>query len=334
VDGRFVVTTLDYHTAGEPFRIVTGGVDPIPGATMLEKRRHAQERLDHVRALLVNEPRGHADMYGCFVTEPVAEGSDLGVLFFHNAGFSTACGHGTIALATAALETGMLPAHEPETELHVDAPSGTLPVTAAVEDGRVSGVRFRNVPAYVHAEGVVVETRRGRLAVDLAYGGAFYAAVSAEAAGLAVEPVALPALIELGREIKHGLEARLEVVHPEEPQLRDVYGVIFFAEEGEGPLTQRNVTVFADGEVDRSPCGSGTSARLALLHRGGRLASGETLRHLSVVGTEFEGRIVGETEVAGRPAVVTEISGSAHLTGRHEFVLEPDDPLGTGFVLR
>ena len=327
-----MVTTLDYHTAGEPFRIVTGGVDAIPGATILEKRRYAEEHLDHVRAFLVNEPRGHADMYGCFVTEPTAEGSDLGVLFFHNAGFSTACGHGTIALATAALETGMLPASEPETELRIDVPSGTLPVTARVADGRVGSVSFRNVAAFVHAIDVPVETTRGRLVVDVAYGGAFYASLPAASAGLAVEPGRLPELIELGRELKHALEAEFEIAHPHEPELRGVYGVIVF--DAPERLAQRNVTVFADGEVDRSPCGSGTSARLAILHARGELETGETLLHRSIIGTEFTGRVVEEAEVAGRPAVVTEIGGEAHLTGRHEFVLKPGDPLGTGFLLR
>jgi proline racemase len=323
-----LVTTVDYHTAGEPFRIVTGGIGPIPGATILEKRRHAQERLDRVRALLVNEPRGHADMYGCFVTEPTSADGDLGVLFFHNAGFSTACGHGTIALATAALETGMVEAREPETELVIDAPSGSLPVTVSIRDGEVQGVRFRNVPSFVWGHGLSA----AGLDVDVAYGGAFYASVRAADAGLAVDPRDLPRLIELGREVKRALEAEHEIAHPEEPELRDVYGVIFWQEEG--PLVQRNVTVFADGEVDRSPCGSGTSARLALLHAAGEIREGETLRHLGIVGTEFEGRVVGETEVAGRAAVVTEVAGTAHLTGYHQFVLERDDPLGTGFLLR
>ena len=325
-----IVSTIDYHTAGEPFRIVTGGVGPIPGRTILEKRRHAAERLDRVRQLLVNEPRGHADMYGCFVTEPEDEDGDLGVVFFHNAGYSTACGHGTIALATAALESGMLPAHEPETELVIDAPSGRLPVVVSVEGGRVRGVRFRNVPSFVAAEGV----RVGEWTIDVAFGGAFYASV--EVPGRVV-PGELPRLIEAGRELKRALEAEREWVHPLEPELRDIYGVVFWQEEKAGTngvLTQRNVTVFADGEVDRSPCGSGTSARLALLDRAGGLVRGEALRHLSVVGTEFEGRVVGEAEVAGEPAVVTEIAGSAHLTGFHQFVLEPDDELGTGFLLR
>jgi proline racemase len=331
---RLVVSTVDYHTAGEPFRIVTGGVGPIPGATILDKRRHAQEHLDHVRALLVNEPRGHADMYGCFVTEPVAEGSDLGVLFFHNAGFSTACGHGTIALAAYALDSGLIAADEPETKLTIDVPSGTLPVTAAVDGGRVGAVRFRNVPSFVHAEGIEVRTSRGDLTVDVAYGGAFYASVDPRDAGLEIDAASLPRLIELGRELKQGVDAQGEPVHPEEPELHGVYGVIFVADVSERPLVQRNVTVFADGEVDRSPCGSGTSARLALLHRQARLGVGDPLLHRSIVDTEFEGRIVAETEVAGRPAVITEVAGSAHLTGRHEFVLDADDPLGTGFLLR
>jgi proline racemase len=311
------IATIDYHTGGEPFRIVTGGVESIPGGTILAKRRHAQEQLDEVRRLLVNEPRGHADMYGCFVTEPEDGRADLGVLFFHNAGFSTACGHGTIALVTWALESGRLEAREPETRVVVDVPSGRLETWARVEDGDVRSVRFRNVPAFVHSPGV-------------AFGGAFYASVEER-----VEPEELPRLIEEGRRVKRELEAEREIVHPLEPELRDVYGVIFWQHEHDGPpLVQRNVTVFADGEVDRSPCGSGTSARLAVLAAEGTLGPGEELVHRSIVGSEFRARVVGETEVAGIPAVVTEVEGSAHLTGTHDFVLEPQDELGLGFLLR
>jgi proline racemase len=322
-----IVTAIDYHTAGEPFRIVNGGVGPIRGETMLEKRRYALEHLDHVRRLLVCEPRGHADMYGCFLTDPVDDGADLGVLFFHNAGYSTACGHGTIALATAALETGLLPAEEPETKLTLDVPSGRLPVVATVEDGRVRRVRFTNVPSFVYLEQLEAKTTRGTVVADVAYGGAFYAFVPAAAVGLSVEPAHVNEFIALGREIKSAIEAEHAVVHPLEPELRDIYGVMFWN-------GRRNVTVFADGEVDRSPCGSGTSARLALLDKAGTLARGETFVHESVIGTEFEARVVGDAEVGDYPAVITEVSGSAHLTGFHQFVLEPDDPLGTGFLLR
>jgi proline racemase len=312
-----LIETVDYHTGGEPFRIVTGGVPPLEGQTILDKRRWAAEHLDHVRRLLVYEPRGHADMYGCFVTEPEDEGADLGVVFFHNAGYSTACGHGTIALVTWAIESGLVAGPE----VVVDVLSGRLTTRASVEDGRVLSVRFRNVPAFVQARGLEAAGRQ----VDVAFGGAFYASLQEH-----VEPAELPRLIELGREIKADLERDHEIVHPREPELNGVYGVIFWQEEGEAPLTQRNVTVFADGEVDRSPCGSGTSARLALLHDEERLAIGEPLRHLSIVGSEFTGRIVEETA----ESVVTEVEGSAHLTGRHEFVLEPDDELGEGFLLR
>jgi len=319
------IRTVDYHTGGEPFRIVVGGVEPLRGATILDKRRDALGRLDHVRRLLVFEPRGHADMYGCHVVEPNDSGADLGVVFFHNAGYSTACGHGTIALVTWALDEGILPRTEGENRVVVDVPSGRLETWARVEDGRVRSVRFRNVPAYVWAEELAVGGRR----VDVSFGGAFYASLEER-----VDPGELPRLIELGRELKRAIEAEHDLVHPLEPELRDVYGVIFWQDEGELPLTQRNVTVFADGEVDRSPCGSGTSARLALLDRSGRLPRGEELRHLSIVGSEFRARVVDDADVAGIPAVVTEVEGSAHRTGKHVFELDSDDPLGDGFLLR
>jgi proline racemase len=322
------VETVDYHTAGEPFRIVTGGVPPLEGKTILDKRRFAAERLDEVRRLLVYEPRGHADMYGCHVTEPEDDGADLGVVFFHNAGYSTACGHGTIALVTWAIESGRVSGGDSETRVVVDVPSGRLQTFARMQDGHVTAVRFRNVPAFVVAR----DLEAAGLAVDVSFGGAFYASVEAP---FPVEPGNLARFIELGREVKRELERAREFVHPLEPELRDVYGVTFWqAEEVGPPLVQRNVTVFADGEVDRSPCGSGTSARLALLEATGELARGEELLHRSIIGTEFLARVVGDAEVGGMPAVVTEVEGSAHYTGRHEFSLESADPLGEGFLLR
>ena len=320
------IGAVDYHTGGEPFRIVTGGVETPRGASILDRRRDALERLDHVRRLLVFEPRGHADMYGCFVVPPNDAGADLGVVFFHNAGYSTACGHGTIALVTWALDEGVVERHEGDNHVVVDVPSGRLDTWAQVYDGRVRSVRFRNVPAFVHAEGLVLGDGT---TVDVAFGGAFYASLPER-----VERGELPRLIARGRELKCLIEAEREIVHPLEPELRDVYGVIFWQDEGESPLTQRNVTVFADGEVDRSPCGSGTSARLALLDRQGRLPRGAELRHRSIVGSEFRARVVGEADVAGVPGVVTEVEGSAFRTGEHVFTLDPDDPLAEGFLLR
>jgi len=320
-----VVSVVDYHTGGEPFRIVTGGVPPLEGGTILERRRFARDRLDRFRRLLVHEPRGHADMYGCHVVPPNDDGADLGVVFFHNEGYSTACGHGTIALVTWALDEGVVERREGENRVVVDVPSGRLETWARVEEGRVRSVRFRNVPAFVRAERIEAAGR----VVDVAFGGAFYASLEER-----VEPRELPRLIELGRAIKAAIEAEHEVVHPLEPELRGIYGVIFWRDEADTPLTQRNVTVFADGEVDRSPCGSGTSARLALLDAQRRLPRGDVLRHLSIVGSEFTGRVVGTADVAGLDAVVTEVEGSAFRTGRADFDLDPDDPLGEGFLLR
>jgi proline racemase len=322
------VQTVDYHTAGEPFRIVTGGVPPLEGRTILDKRRFAAERLDAFRRLLVHEPRGHADMYGCFVVEPEDDGADLGVVFFHNAGYSTACGHGTIALVTWALESGRLDRGDGARRVVVDVPSGRLETVARMENGRVSSVRFTNVPSYVEATGL----EAAGLPVDVAFGGAFYASVEAP---IPVVPDNLTRFIEVGRRIKQELEVASEFAHPLEPELRDIYGVIFWQrEDGGPPLTQRNVTVFADGEIDRSPCGSGTSARLALLDASGELPRGQELRHVGIIGTEFRARVIGDDEVGGRAAVITEVEGSAHYTGRHEFALDPADPLPDGFLLR
>jgi proline racemase len=264
-------------------------------------------------------------MYGCHVVPGNDDGADLGVVFFHNAGYSTACGHGTIALVTWALDEGIVERSEGENRVVVDVPSGRLETVAVVAEGRVRSVTFRNVPSFVWA----TDVRVGDVVVDIAFGGAFYASLQER-----VEPGELPRLIELGREIQRGLEAEHEIVHPVEPELRDVYGVIFWQPEAGSPATQRNVTVFADGEVDRSPCGSGTSARLALLDAAGTLPRGEVLRHLSIVGSEFTGRVVSETEVEGRAAVVTEVTGSAFRTGEATFVLDPEDSLGEGFLLR
>ncbi|MGZ8688073.1 MAG: proline racemase family protein, partial [Gaiellaceae bacterium] len=269
---------------------------------------------------------GHADMYGCHVVPPNDDGADLGVVFFHNAGYSTACGHGTIALVTWALDEGIVERREGVNRVVVDVPSGRLETWASVEDGLVRSVRFRNVPAFVWATGV----RVGAQEVDIAFGGAFYASLEER-----VHPSQLSRLIELGREIKRELESAHRIVHPLEPELRDVYGVIFWQSEDDGPpLSQRNVTVFADGEVDRSPCGSGTSARLALLDASRQLPRGAPLHHLSIVGSEFTGRVVAEAEVAGRPAVLTEVEGAAYRTGAATFALDPRDPLGEGFLLR
>ncbi len=349
------VRTVDYHTAGEPFRIVLGGVPDIPGATVLERRACAQthQEVDVVRRLLCHEPRGHADMYGCFLVPPDAvspepasgaatsEPAHLGVLFWHKDGYSTACGHGTIALGAWAVHSGLVAADpDGETEVRLDVPSGRVVARVQCRGGAVRAVTFRNVPSYVIARGVEVRTARGDVHADLAYGGAIYACLPASAVGLAVRPEDYAALIAIGRQIKWALNDHPGARHPDDDRLSGVYGTILFDDLGdsEDPLPpgvhQRNVTVFADGEVDRSPCGSGTAARLALLTAQQRLAEGTILTHDSIIGTRFTAVVARSGQHGGRPFVVPEVTGTAHRTGEHTFILDADDELGTGFVLR
>ena len=321
--------TTDYHTAGEPFRIVTSGAPDIPGTTVRDRREHAaaSEEVDAVRQLLCHEPRGHADMYGCFLVPPDDDGAALGVLFWHKDGYSTACGHGTIALGAWAVESGRVAAPaDGETDVTIDVPSGRVTACVTTADGRVASVAFRNVPSFVIARGVAAAGTE----VDVAYGGAIYASVPAASFGLRVAPESLPELIAAGREVKAALAGSPAARHPGDDRLSGIYGTILY--EDAGDLHQRNVTIFADGEVDRSPCGSGTSARCALLAADGALPPGATLRHDSIVGTTFLARVIGEPDDQG--AVLTEVEGMAYRTGEHRFVLDPDDPLGTGFVLR
>jgi proline racemase len=330
---RALVSTVDYHTAGEPFRIVTGGVPSLPGATVADRRVHAAAHLDHVRQLLVREPRGHGGMYGCFVTPPDDNGAEFGAVFFHQSGFSTACGHGTIALATWAADAGLVAADAGA--FSIDVPSGRIGVQVRRgSDGRAGAVSFCNVPAWVHQRGIRLPVPSGAVTVDIAFGGAFYAALPASALGLRVTLACLPQLVEAGRLIQARLDSAGAARHGADDRLSGIYGVILYEDlPGEaGCLVQRNVTVFGDGQIDRSPCGSGTTARLALL-AGHGLAEGQTLVHESIIGTRFEARIVGMATERDRSAVVTEVTGSASMTGLHQFVLDPGDPLGTGFSL-
>ncbi|WP_441247098.1 proline racemase family protein [Kitasatospora sp. McL0602] len=341
--GLRVIETVDYHAAGEPFRIVTAGLPPVAGDTVAERRAIALGAggtataprpgpLDEVRQLLTREPRGHAGMYGGFVVPPDDSEAHLGVLFWHKDGYSTACGHGTIALGAWAVDSGLVAAPEDGTaRVRIDVPSGRVSAAVHREAGRTTAVTFRNVPTAVSARGLAVATSRGTVSVDLAHSGACYASVSATALGLTVGLADLPELTAVAREIRAALAAEPATRHATDPRLSGVYGVILhedLPDTPEGP-SQRNVTVFADGQIDRSPCGSGTSARLALLAAEGRLAAGDVLRHESVIGTVFTGRLAGEH----RDGVITEVTGTAHRTGEHRFVLDPHDMLGTGFLL-
>ena len=321
------IATTDYHTAGEPFRIVAEGVLDIPGATVRDRRgaAAASGEVERVRRMLCHEPRGHADMYGGFLVPPDDDGADFGVLFWHKDGYSTACGHGTIALGAWAVESGRVPAPaDGEVDVTIDVPSGRVVATVRRRAGVIESVAFRNVPAFVVARGVAA----GDVEVDIAYGGALYAFASAAQVGLRVVPDDLPALIAAGRAVKAALAGSDVARHPEDDRLSGIYGTVLTEELG--PLHHRNVAIFADGEVDRSPTGSATSARTALLATDGSLGDGQTWRNDSIVGTTFHARVIGEAP----GGLLTEVEGTAFRTGEHRFFLDPRDPLGTGFVLR
>ncbi|HSO49073.1 MAG TPA: proline racemase family protein [Acidimicrobiia bacterium] len=329
------VVTIDSHTAGEPFRVVVGGTPPIPGATMIERRRFAQEHLDVLRRALMWEPRGHADMYGGLIGSPTDPSSDLSVLFIHNEGFSTMCGHGIIALTKVVLDTGILPRTEPETVIRIDTPAGQIVATATVADGVVGNVRFRNVPSFVvDLDNTVEVPGLGPVRYDLAFGGAFYAYVHAADLGIPLLPAATNLLIEAGRAIKEAVIGSRTIPHPGEPDLGFLYGVIFVGPAEDPAHHSRNVCVFAEAEVDRSPTGTGVSGWLAIHHARGELGVGDTVTIESIVGSTFTGTVIETTEFEGLAAVIPEVAGTAHITGRNELWLDPDDVLGAGFLLR
>jgi len=335
------VETVDYHTAGEPFRIVARPPVQFPGATVAEKRALAitDPTIDRLRKVLCFEPRGHADMYGGFITPADDDGAHFGVLFWHKDGFSTACGHGTIALGAWAIDTGLVEA-DPSgtTDVIIDVPSGRVTARVRTDDrGRSTSAEFVNVASRLVAEDVSVTTTRGACQVALGWGGALYACLDVASAGLRVAPEDLNALIALGREVKAALADDPRIQHPNDPRLNGVYGTVLFEDLGTlptGELHQRNVTVFADGQVDRSPCGSGTAARVAVLHATGALRDGQDLVHDSIVGTRFHARVEETTTVHGEPAVVPVVTGNAYKVAQSTFVVDPRDELTPGFVLR
>jgi proline racemase len=316
-----IYQTIDMHTAGEPLRLIVSGVPLIPGSTMLDKRAYFREHLDHIRRVLMFEPRGHNDMYGCVITPPVSPQSDMGVLFMHNEGFSTMCGHGIIAVVTYAVQNGLVrdPAH-----IRIDSPAGLVKARANVDGERVMSVSFENVPSFVFKQGLNL----AGIPAEIAFGGAFY--VLAESP-LPITGSNLSELRALGMKMKREAERSLDVIHPDEPGLRGIYGTIFTSAPSETGAHRRNVTIFAEGEADRSPCGTGTCAVMASRFVHGLLHENAPFVHESIVGTAFTGRVMGRTKVHSYDAVIPEVEGSAFITGYHTFVVDPNDPVANGF---
>lgn len=327
------ITAIDAHTAGEPLRIITGGWPEMPGDTILAKRRYAREQLDHLRTALMWEPRGHADMYGCIPTEPTTPDGTLGVLFLHNEGFSTMCGHGVIGLVKVGIETGLL---APDPVVRLDTPAGR--VTAYPHyagGGHVTHVSFHNVPSFVYALDQWVDVPDfGRVRYDVAFGGAFYAYVQSDELGIELTPENYRELIDLGMRIKRAVMDAHIPQHPFEPDLSLLYGTIFVGPPHDPANHSREVAIFADGEVDRSPTGTGVSGRAALHYAKGEIGMGEIFVVESILGTTFSGKVVEEAEFGPYAAVIPEISGTAHVMGRNELLIDPADVLRDGFLLR
>jgi len=329
------ITTIDLHTAGEPFRAILSGAPELPGDTILAKRRWAQEHLETLRRALMWEPRGHADMYGGLVIPPVSTAADLAVLFLHNDGYSTMCGHGIIALATLAVETGIVEVDEPETRIGIDTPAGFVEASVSVDAGRAGRVRFRNVASFAAALDQRIDVPElGTISYDLAFGGAFYAYVDASSVDLVCDPRDIGRAIEKGRAIKRAIAGSVEINHPFEADLGFLYGVVFTGPPAQSGSHSRNICIFADGEVDRSPTGTSVSARLALHHARGEIKPGQRIVFESPIGTRFGGTVAETARFGSHEAVIPEIDGSAFITGRHEFLIDPADPLSAGFLLR
>jgi trans-L-3-hydroxyproline dehydratase len=328
--------TVEMHTGGEPVRIVVSGYPPIPGATILAKRRHAREHLDHLRRLLMFEPRGHVDMYGVIPVEPDLPEADLAVLFMHNEGYSTMCGHAVIALGRWAVDSGRVPPREPETPVAIQCPCGLVRARVSIENGRAGAVAFASVPAFAFALDAAVEVPgAGRVVLDIGYGGAFYAVLPAARFGLDVRRSPTRALVDAAAVVTEAARAQMPLSHPDDPDLAFLYGTILTdGADAWSDAASANICVFAAREVDRSPTGSGVTARLALQHARGQIRPGQIRRFESITGAIFTGQVLRETRCGPHAAIVAEVSGRAHYTGTARFTLEPDDDIGRGFLLR
>ncbi|WP_174614800.1 proline racemase family protein [Virgibacillus ihumii] len=333
MDFNRIISTVDLHVAGEPLRIITSGIPPIKGGTQPEKRSYCIKHLDDLRKTLMNEPRGHHGMYGCIITPPATEQADFGVLFIHNEGWSTMCGHGIIAVVTMVIETGHFTVEGNQRKFTIDSPAGQVVAYARCEGQRVIDVSFENVASFVYEKDFPVDIDGKAFTVDIVFGGAFYAIIDSAELKLQLDNASLPNLQSLGMKIKHNIEANLDVKHPLQEDLNGIYGVIFSGNPTNKEADLKNVTIFADHQIDRSPCGTGTSARVALLYANGELKKGEPFVHESITGGVFQSEVLSETEVESFEAVKPKISGTASITAFNQFVVDERDIMPEGFLL-
>lgn len=331
---KHVFRTVDTHTAGQPTRTVVSGLPPIPGKTMEEKLLYAKEKYDWVRTLLMCEPRGSNVMSGAILTEPCSPGTDVGVLYMEVGGWMPMCGHDTIGVGTALVECGMVKVAEPYTELKLDTAAGVVTLKIKVSGQKAETVSFVNAPAFMLRSQETVDTKEyGKVTVDIGYGGNFYAIVDVQAVGLDLKRENYRSLIDAGNLLKTYINEQLPVVHPEKPFINETNHIEFIGPSDTPGVYNKDAVVFPPGDIDRSPCGTGTSARCAQLVAEGKLRVGESFVHESFIGSLFRCKAVKETEVAGIPAVIPEVTGSAYMMGMSTFFLDPDDPFPIGFQL-
>lgn len=327
------VFTVESHTMGEPLRCVVGGIPHIKGSTVMEKKENFRQQYDYLRKALMLEPRGHKDMFGSIITAPTMPEADYGVIFMHGHGYHNMCGHGTIATSTIAIETGLVDVKEPETMIHQEAPAGLVTIRAKVKDGRAESISFENVPAFLYKRDVVIDVPGyGDVKMDIAFGGSFFAIVNHEQFDIEICPENASKLVNIGMAVIEAANAQIEVVHPELPDIKTIDLCEIYGPAKSEDADMQNITIF-DGQIDRSPCGTGTCAKLATLYAKGQLKIGEPFRYESVINTKFIGKVLRETKVGDYPAIVPEITGSAYITGYSQFMIDNDDPVKHGFSL-
>ncbi len=335
-----LITTVDAHTAGENVRVITGGIPYIPGKTIVEKMEHCKKELDQLRTALMYEPRGYRAMFGCIVTAPTTKDADLGILFMGAPGYLDMCGHALIGATTVVIETGIIKATEPITVVKWDTGAGLITTTASVEHGRVQSVTFRSALSFLYKSSVPIKIHRlGKILVDISFGGVFTAIVSAKDLGIKVIPEYSDQILDLGERILDAVNEQIEVRHPDQPHIKTVDQVMITDDPVNRSANYRNAVVCCHGPpgckkaIDRSPCGTGTCARMAQLFSNGELKLNQEFIHESIIGTLFRGKLVEEVLVGDYQAAVPEVTGTAYVTGIHQFVLDRDDPLKYGFLL-
>ena len=329
------IHAVDSHTAGEATRVVVGGVPKIPGKSMPEKKQWLEDNLDYLRTAIMLEPRGHKDMFGSILTQPTVDEADYGIIFMDGGGYLNMCGHGTIGAMTVAVETGMVPVTELVTKVVQEAPAGLIHGQVFVEDGKAKKVSFTNVPAFLYKRDQEVELPGyGKIRFDISFGGSFFAIVKAEQVGLEIVPENAAKLQDLGIQLRDIINKEIPVQHPELPHIHSVDLVEWWSKTETKGATLKNCVVFGQGQVDRSPCGTGTSAKMATLFAKGELKMGEKFFYESILGTIFEGEIVGKAKVGEYDAVIPQITGSAYITGFNHFVIDETDPVKYGFILK